>query len=185
MDTRHIAGRGLFYLFLGQIIAVVATVLIAVPVIAAILAIVALVCSVGGLHTLSKAGDGYHTAFVMQVTLLVLGLISAFFDEGILAFLLSLADDILSIGVVYMVCTTTSSLLHGVDERVSNLGVICWKVYVGCTAAKLVLSLLLLIPVIQVFAMIFLVISLIVAVIAAILYMVFLYRSQDVLQRGN
>lgn len=182
MDSRKTAGKGLFLLFLGQILVIVAAILSAVPVLGLILAIAALACSIYGLYVASAAHESYRTAFMAQVALLVLAIISIFIPEGLFSTIFSLASDVLSMAVVYLVCSATSALLIGLDSALENRGALIWKLYLGCTLLNIILSLLVLVPIIKIFAAILMVLSFIVLLVASILYMVFLYKSQAVLQ---
>ena len=91
------AGRGLKTMFIGEIVCLFSF----IPFVGLIGLIVTLV----GLNTASKAHPGYKTAFTIAIVNIVVSLLCVFLGP------LSILVSILSVVMVYMICTTSAELL--------------------------------------------------------------------------
>ena len=166
MTDYSLAGRGLNYMFIGEILCI----LVMFPLIGTIAVLVGFVMMLVGLHTAGKADDGYRTAFILTVAGLILSFIP----------LLSLIVNILSIITTYLVCTTTARLLTARgDTATAARGLFVWKLYAACLVVSLVCALLLFVPIINVAALLLEIATAIASLVGGILYLMFLYRASD------
>ena len=91
---------------------------------------------------------------------------------------LNIVTSILSLVVIYLVCTTTAGLLEVKgDLGTAARGRFAWKFYGGCTALVVVCSILSLIPLVNILAMVVIVPASIASVVGGILLLIFLYRA--------
>jgi len=164
------AGRGLKTMFIGEIVCLFSF----IPFVGLIGLIVTLV----GLNTASKAHPGYKTAFTIAIVNIVVSLLCVFLGP------LSILVSILSVVMVYMICTTSAELLceKGDAEQAARAQTV-WKIYTGCLVVSIVCTILALIPFINVLAAAVIVVTVIVQLVGGILYLVFLYKASDSLQR--
>ena len=180
-------GKGLYFLFLSSILAIIAGVILIIPVLGVIvglvLSIVVLVMNLYGLHLMAQSVSDYQTAFYCTIIALVVDLLNAFLEIG----LLEIVSSILNLVVVYVVCTVTAGLLDGMAgnwnaKEVAQRGIQVWKINLDCTIVVVVCSLLLFIPVINVFSAVVMLVTVVVSLIGGILYLIFLWKSQQILQ---
>ena len=127
------AGRGLKTMFIGEIVCLFSF----IPFVGLIGLIVTLV----GLNTASKAHPGYKTAFTIAIVNIVVSLLCVFLGP------LSILVSILSVVMVYMICTTSAELLceKGDAEQAARAQTV-WKIYTGCLVVSIVCTILALIP---------------------------------------
>ena len=162
MSNDTIAGSGLEKMFYGQILSI----LVIIPLVGWIAAIVGIVLFLVGLHEAAGADEGYRTAFYVEIGILVLSVLAVFIG------VLNIVTSILSLVVIYLVCTTTAG-----DLGTAARGRFAWKFYGGCTALVVVCSILSLIPLVNILAMVVIVPASIASVVGGILLLIFLYRS--------
>ena len=118
------------------------------------------------------ADEGYRTAFYVEIGILVLSVLAVFIG------VLNIVTSILSLVVIYLVCTTTAGLLEVKgDLGTAARGRFAWKFYGGCTALVVVCSILSLIPLVNILAMVVIVPASIASVVGGILLLIFLYRA--------
>lgn len=178
-STRAIAGKGLFYVFVGQIVSLFTF----IPFLGGFVGLAALVISIYGFYTMAKADNDYNTAFIVTIVNLVITLIHMFaFKSGAMNLLVTVANTLLSFLVVYYVCTATAALLQGVDDGLVNRAGLIWKMYLVCTVILIVCQILSYIPIINILAGIAAFLTAIVQLVASILYLIFLWSSQKTLQ---
>ena len=164
MSNDTIAGSGLEKMFYGQILSI----LVIIPLVGWIAAIVGIVLFLVGLHEAAGADEGYRTAFYVEIGILVLSVLAV----------LNIVTSILSLVVIYLVCTTTAGLLEVKgDLGTAARGRFAWKFYGGCTALVVVCSILSLIPLVNILAMVVIVPASIASVVGGILLLIFLYRA--------
>ena len=180
METIY-ASKGLKKMFIAQIGGTVCIVLAVIPLIGIVAAIAALVfsiLSIVGLYEAGKNVDGCKTAFMITIANLVLSMVSNFAGAGILGSILSIAGLVLQFLVVYFVCTSVAETLRKTgSEEVAKNGDLVWKINLVCYLANIVISILALIPILNVLALVGSVILVIAQLVAAILYLIFLYKS--------
>lgn len=181
-NEKQTAGRGLYYLFLGQILALFAL----IPLLGAVAVIAGGVLSILGFYTLSRAHEGYKTAFILLLANVVIQLLSSAFSEtGFWGTCFSFVGAFLNAMVIYYVCNTTSAMLENQDPAVAALGHKIWKGVILGTIVEMICVVLSLIPLIDVLALIVAFIISILQLIIAILYLVFLWKSQKVLRSSR
>lgn len=141
------ATHGLERVYQSQVIALVAAVLMIIPVInilAAIALIVSLVLYMIGINEAGKDDESYKTAFTLIIVQLVISVLNSLIGGVIF----DLVNEALALAVLYFVCITTNKLLKniGADGRITDRGVVVWKINVICTIVEVVCTLLALIP---------------------------------------
>ena len=183
MKSYPMAADGLKLMFYGEIISLVGIFLSLVSVIGVILCIVGPVLTAYGLFKAAGDDEGYRTAFYLTIAEVVVNLISAFCKDGsLLKSLLSIANTVLGLAVVYYVCTTTANLLHAVgQEEQSAKGRTVWLIYLICALVTVVVRLLALIPILNLVAGIVAIVLIIAQLVGYVLYMIFLSKSYKVL----
>lgn len=179
------AGDGLKKMFIAQIGAIVCSVLALIPIIniiAAIGAIVFAVLSIWGLYTAGRDIEGCKTAFIVTIISLVISVISTFTSgSAFLAVVFDIADSICAFLVIYYVCTSVGEALKESGAAdVAGKGETIWKINLVCYAASIVISILSVIPFINIIAGICAIVIAIVSIVAGVLYMIFLYKSYQV-----
>lgn len=179
-DERLIAGKGIYYLFLGQILSLLAL----IPLLGLLAILAAGVFSLMGFYTLSKANEGYRTAFMLMVGNVAVQVISIFFapSSGFISTACDFVMMFLNAMVIYFVCSTTSELLLGRNGSVADLGQKVWKGVILFTAIDMICIVLSLIPLIDILALVASIIVWIAQMIISILYIVFLWQSQKALR---
>lgn len=148
------ATHGLERVYQSQVIALVAAVLMIIPVInvlAAIALIVSLVLYMIGINEAGKDDENYKTAFtliIVQLVISVLNSLISVLNSLIGGVIFDLVNEALALAVLYFVCITTNKLLKniGADGRITDRGVVVWKINVICTIVEVVCTLLALIP---------------------------------------
>ena len=181
LDEGHVAGKGLYYLFLGQILSLLAIIM---PVFGVLALLAAGLLSLLGFYTLSKANEGYKTAFIIMLGAMAVEVIDILFASGtgFLATACSFFSMFLNAMVIYYVCNTTSGLLYGRNYEVAEMGQKVWKGVILFTAIDMICIVLSIIPLIDILALVVRVIVWIAQAIVSILYIVFLWKSQKVLR---
>lgn len=116
------ATHGLERVYQSQVIALVAAVLMIIPVInilAAIALIVSLVLYMIGINEAGKDDENYKTAFTLIIAQLVISVLNSLIGGVIF----DLVNEALALAVLYFVCITTNKLLKniGADGRRSGL----------------------------------------------------------------
>lgn len=181
-----LAGKGLKYLFLAQILTLVAAVVAIVPVlggvVVTVLAIVVEILSIVGPYTARNAHPNFKTAFYLAVAYLVVGLISikpnGFPVFIFLAGLMSIVKTVISFAFVYSVCTASEPLLEAKgDGELARRSVTIWKLFAGCILVTLVCALVSWIPLLNILAVVAKVVAAIVQLVAYVLLIIFYYKA--------
>ena len=166
MTDYSLAGRGLNYMFIGEILCI----LVMFPLIGTIAVLVGFVMMLVGLHTAGKADDGYRTAFFLTIVNLILSLIP----------FLGFVSSIFSIVVTYLVCTTTARLLtEKGDLAAASRGLLVWKLYLVCMVVSVASGILAVIPGLLGLAAAVSLLNWLAYLVGGILYIVFLYRASN------
>ena len=174
------ASGGLKLMFTGEILTIVGVVL-TVILIGPILMLIGGIMSLVGLYRARQDDEGYNTAFILSIVNIVLDFAGVFF-EGIGASLISIISSIISLAIMYYVCTTTSNLLHSVgEETVAARGRTVWNINIVCTIVSVLLSILAYVPLLSVLTTIGAVIIVIAELVGYILYLMFLRGSYKAL----
>ncbi len=183
MDRYPNASEGLKLLFYAQILIIVGTLLSLVPIVGSLIVLTGGILDLVGLHRAGQDDEGYRTAFMLSIASIVVNLLNGFADsESFLASLLSVVSSLVSLGIIYFVCITTSNLLHSVGkEALSQRGITVWKINLVCTAVGVALTLLIFIPVLNILAAIGAIAVAIAEIVGYVLYMMFLSNSYKTL----
>lgn len=177
-NTRQLAGKGLQYLFIGQIAVFFAF----IPFLGTIILLAATILSIYGLYTLSKATQDYRTACMLALLNAVVSIFHQFFSRGFMDLLLSLVSSIISFLIVYLVCTSTAHLLEGISTQLVARANLIWKLYALCTLVLVACEVISHVPIIKYLTIPVTFLIAIVQIVAQILYLIFIWRSQKVLQ---
>lgn len=179
------ATHGLERVYQSQVIALVAAVLMIIPVInmlAAIALIVSLVLYMIGINEAGKDDENYKTAFTLIIVQLVISVLNSLIGGVIF----DLVNEALALAVLYFVCITTNRLLKetAAAENLIDRGIVVWKLNVVCTVILLVCYLLRMIPgniaaIIAGYLAIFAVIAQIIGTVLYILYLRNAYRALE------
>lgn len=179
-----LAGKGLKYLFLAQILALVAIVAMIVPVlgwiVGVVLALASLVLSIYGPYVARDVHDNFRIALWAAIAALVVSIVSSLVPEEaeFISGLLNIAKTVLGFAMVYFVCTASEVLLDAkgdgeLAQRVSTI----WKLYAGCALVSIVCALVGWIPVLNILAAIASVVTTIVQLVAYVLLLIFYYKA--------
>lgn len=193
-DERHaIAGGGLKLMFIGQIVALFSI----IPVIGGIAAIVGGIIALVGLIKTMNADPGYKKAVLMLVlgivASIVAGLMAGVAVVGAVAgsggaaaggmigvVIVSILASVFSFLQVYYVCNATSGLLRGLgEESEASRGDLVWKLNGLCYVIAIVITIVTFIS--AGLAGVLGVVSSIVSLVAGIIYIIFLYKSQQIM----
>lgn len=179
------ATHGLERVYQSQVIALVAAVLMIIPVInilAAIALIVSLVLYMIGINEAGKDDESYKTAFTLIIVQLVISVLNSLIGGVIF----DLVNEALALAVLYFVCITTNKLLKniGADGRITDRGVVVWKINVICTIVEVVCTLLALIPSasLQLLAAVVTLVTAIAQIVGSILYILYLRDATTALK---
>lgn len=185
------AAAGLKTVYQSQIVGLVASVLLFIPlvnILAVAALLVAFVLYLIGINQCARQDDGYKTAFTLVIVNLVVNLLGNFIP-GVIGTILSLVGDVLTLAALYFVCITTNRLLGNLSapQQVIDRGVVVWKINVICTIVAVVCTLLSMIPVnsLQLLASIVSLIAAIAQIVGTVLYVLFLRDAYRVMERDS
>ena len=174
------ATHGLERVYQSQVIALVAAVLMIIPVINMLAAIALIVSLVLYMIGINEAGK--ETAFTLIIVQLVISVLNSLIGGVIF----DLVNEALALAVLYFVCITTNKLLKniGADGRITDRGVVVWKINVICTIVELVCTLLALIPSasLQLLAAVVTLVTAIAQIVGSILYILYLRDATTALK---
>lgn len=181
------AASGIKKVFLAKVIAIVGVVLAFIPLLGIFLglgcSIAACILNIMGIMEASKDDEGYHSALVFTVASVIVSAIKVFVSSGsAFAKVLSYADDIFQILVLFYVCTTTARLLGNAGNMaLSAKGDRVWNINKTCLIIIVVCAVLAFIPLVNILAALTSIIVALVMLYASIVYLVFLYQSGEYL----
>ncbi len=184
MSNYQDASSGLNKMFIAEVGALACAVLAAIPfvgVLAALAIIVFSVVSMIGLYTAGKDIDGCRTAFILTIVNIAIRLVERI-PDSLLQSILGIAEDIISLLIVYFVCTSVAAVLKvagALDE--ANMGNLVWKINLACYGVSIVIGVLLFIPGLAAIGKVLAIVTGIAMVVAGILYIIFLYKSSRAL----
>ena len=175
-EQYQVVGKGLRFVFFGEVVAIIALFLSRLSIIGAILSALAQVLVLVGLYTAGKANPGLRTAFLVAMVNLVVAVITIF-----LPFATALST-LLKAVEVYFICSRTAELLtEKENKRLASRGQKLWKVYVGCVVVAMACMALSQVPVLGLIAAVVIAVAAVVMVVAYIIYLMFLFQSQEAL----
>lgn len=172
------AANGLRLMFIGQILMIVGVLLVWVPIVGGLLLIAAPFVELVGIYRAGEDDDNYRTALGFAVLAAVINLISGFLSEGLLSSILDVAAEVVGLLMVFIVCSTTSNLLHSIgQEALSQRGGTVAKIYTVCTAVSIVCRVLGVVPLINIAAGLVSAVAGIVQIVGYVMYLLFLKDS--------
>ncbi|MGN0166596.1 MAG: hypothetical protein ACI4AB_01015 [Acetatifactor sp.] len=183
MENYQNTGSGLKKMFIAEIGAIICAVIMVIPLLGTVVggigAIVFTVISLVGLYSAGKDIEGCKQAFTLTIVNMVLSILGALLAKvAVLAVLISLASDVVSFLIVYLVCTSVGAVLKANNYAdVAGKGETVWKINLVCYAVSIVVTILAKIPLLSILAGIVSFIVGIAGLVAGILYMIFLYKS--------
>lgn len=176
------AGDGLKKMFiasLGAIICGVCAIIPLINLIAALAAIVFLVISLIGLNNLGKDIEDCKKAFILTIVQIVVSFLASLLAKVVVVgALLSIAESIIALLVVYFVCIPVSKVLSQIGATdAASLGETAWKLNLVCYAVAIVAGILSMISALAGVVLVISIVVLIVGLVGQIIYMIFLYKS--------
>lgn len=181
------AGKCLGLLFWAHILGLIATVVAFVPLLGKIayivLLLIACVFQFYGLYVARDSHPNFKNAFYASLVSLIVAFFSSFFQEGFMAGLMQVVTALVSFCITYFICTAAGELLaeKGDTEQAVRAGLI-WKLYAGCMAVTILVTILGHIPVLDVIAAVAVVITAVVELVAHILLIMFYYKASNSLK---
>lgn len=185
MQKYENASLGLKMVFIASIGAIICGVIAIIPIIGTIIGgiggLVFLIMSLIGLYKAGTDIDGCKKAFVCSIVQLVVNILKTFLGKvPVLGLLLSLAGYVVTFLVVYLVCSSVGAVMKDMGhEDIASNGTLVYKINFVCYIATIVLSVLAVIPLLNVIAWLGSIVISIVILVAEILYMIFLYKSSN------
>lgn len=183
-----LAGKGLWFLFLAEILGLASKVVRVIPllgwIVYPILLVVAFALQFIGPYTARSTHPGFQNAFYMALIGVLVGVLSAFVREGsVMVTIISLAALVVSFLVIYFVCTAAGTLLAAKgDVLQADRANFIWKLYAACTLVDIAATLVMGVPVLGVLAKLASYVSMVVSTVAAIMMILFLYTASQSLR---
>ena len=176
-------GNGMHKMYIAELGAVICTVIALIPIIGTIIggigALVFGILMIVALYGVGKEVEGCRKAFILMIIGVVIGLLSAI---PVIGKVLSLAGDVVSFLVIYLVCTSLGRLVSEAgDGATAALGEKVWKLHFIATVCSLIVQVLSWIPVIKVLAAVLAVIVAIFGIVVCCFYISFLNKGSKVL----
>lgn len=183
MQDLQEAKSGLKKIFIAQIGAIACVLLALIPVIglvAGLAAWVFIILNILGLYQAGKDIEGCKTAFMLTIAYLVVSVLKTFLSTGVLGMILSLAYTVLNLAIIYFVCTSVAEVMkkNGAD-KVAQLGHTVWLINLICCIVTVAITILALIPVLNIIAGIASILVTIANLVGIVLYILFLYKSSE------
>jgi hypothetical protein len=122
-------GRGLYYLFLAEVLWLFST----LTLLGSILALVSAGVSIYALYTMSRNDTRYTTPFLLTFFHVLVTAAQSYAAvsgiEGTIVDLLPIVTQILKIIIVYMICKFTRDAIGRMDATLAERGAMAWKLY--------------------------------------------------------
>ncbi len=174
------AARGLNYLFWGKIIGLLS---IFSVLFGEFPAIIGSAVVLYGFYMLSKTTVDFQTAFYLQIVCLILTLLYFFCGSGILSYIVSIIQSIVSLAVLYYVCLGIARMVGDMDSKLIARAHTVWKLTLICTIVLTISLLLMCLPLTVIFAILPTLVASIAQIVAGILYLKLLRDSYKLLRR--
>lgn len=177
----ELAGKGLKTLFISEIITLIATFLVWIPLVGGLGVLVGLVMGLVGLHTASPAHPLFKKAFMATIASIVVSFLGGIVGEGnILQSMLNIVATVLGFLTVYYVCVAAGHLLSAKgDQATADSGTTVWKLNAICSVVGVVCGFFVLVPIISIVANLSLLGVAIASIVGGILYLIFLNRASQ------
>lgn len=179
------AGENLKKIFIAEVGFLVCIVLSVIPIIGMIGKIgkiLFIIFSMLGLYGVGQTIRGCKNAFYLSVGRIGVIVLSVILKGAVFSTLISVTGDVIDVMIIYFVCTSVAESLNGAGvPDVAEIGNIVWKITVVCGVISILVQLISVIPIINIIAGVVNLIVSLVELAASILYIIFLYKSYQVL----
>lgn len=180
------AGAGIKKMYIASLGSLICAVLLIVPVLnilAAIAALVFMVMSMIGLYQAGNDIDGCRSAFGLTIANIVVSVVGALFQSGIMHIIVQIAGYVISFMVTYLVCTSVGDVMNRIGAAdAAHSGDLAWKISAVCYVVMILVAIVMMLPVFGILAgIVGSLIVLIPSVLSAIFYMLFLGKSNHAL----
>lgn len=187
-EDNLLAGKGLKLLYISQVLNVISAIL-GEGVLPGLVSLVALILAWVGLSTAAPTHPYFRTALQVNIALVVLDVVSIVLTGlqlAVPAVLLLIAEMVLNVLSVYLVCTAAGQLLtvNGYVPLAAK-GVTVWKLYLACSVAVVVFMVLSLVPFLLFVAGVLVLGTTVAMLVDIVLYMIFLYHASNALLMGQ
>lgn len=182
-----LAGKGLWFLFLADILMLAAIVVAFIPILGVILVLVAsiaaFVLQLYGPYVARNSHPNFKNAFYASVVAIVVGILAGIFNEGFLGGLMDIVSTVVGFCITYFVCTAAGELLaeKGDTEQAARAGLI-WKLYAISAVVSILNTLTGWIPVLNILMGVAAILSGIVSLVAYVLLIIFYYKASNSLK---
>ena len=181
MENYRTAGDGLKKMYYAEWGFMICAVLGAIPligIVAGIAKIAVAVLSLLGLYSVGQVIPKCKNAFYLTIVSMIITVLDMIINGWVINTLFSIMQSVTGIMISYYVCNPVADFMSGIGATdIANDGRNVWKINLVCYLVSIVISLLLLIPIINIIAGLFSVIVAIVQIVAYVLYMVFLNKG--------
>lgn len=132
------AAKGLRKRYIGEIGIMVSVIFLLMPslyILAALVMLVFLIISTVGLYQMGKDIEACKTAFILQMIVVVLTLISIFLPlSGGIGIILALIQKVVPLIVLYLIFYSLIEIMRGLgEEKLAETGVIAMWISLGCS----------------------------------------------------
>lgn len=180
------AAKGLKWMFWGETLSIVCVLVGIIPLMGTPSAVGQFVCGLlilAGACWARKDDDRFWMVLFLEAVNLVLWLL----DEIGPSRLIDLADGLIELAVIYLVCTAAAAMLEETGfSGLAAQGIGVWKVFLGCFVGAVIFTVLaLVVPILALLAGAVMIVCLVVMLVAQIYYLIFLYKSYHALERTS
>lgn len=186
-ETFEKAGKGLWLLFIAEILYLAAFVIALVPIlgwiVGMVLSVIAFLLQFYGPYVARHSHPNFMNAFYASVVSLAVGFLSAFFPEGFMKGLMDIVIALVGFCITYFICTAAGVLLaeKGDMEQAAQAGLI-WKLHAACTVVSILCTLVGWVPVLDILLGVASALSSIVSVVGYVLLIIFYYKASKSLK---
>ena len=182
-DMYKNVANGMHKMYIAELGAVICTAIALIPIIGTIIggigALVFGILMIIALYGVGKEVEDCRKAFILMIIGVVIGLLTGI---PVIGKVLSLASEVVSFLVIYLVCTCLGKLVaEAGDGATAALGEKVWKLHFIATVCNLILQVLSWIPVIKVLVAVLAVVVAIFAIVVCCFYISFLNKGSKVL----
>lgn len=175
MKARLSLARGLKYLFWAEIVGLIGA-CFSNNVVIIIFALIDFVLRIAGLRMMINDDRSYGAVGIAYVGMVIAVILQATAPSAV-GSVIGLVSDVLSVYVMYKICTITSALLMPVDPVVASKGKTAIHLYIGAIIVAFVCGLIAAIPILNILAYLAVLGAGIAVVVSVIVYVVFLYSA--------
>ncbi len=176
-------GKGLYFLFIAEALGLLSL----VPMMGTVMTVASALVSIYALYMLNKADGKYRVPFILTILNVVLAILYSYsvlagLHDNICIVLLSTMY-ILKAVMVFFICTTTAKLPRGLDPALAEQASWVWKVVLFSDLLAAARALLVNAPETIYTTDMMNSLAPLISVAATVIYLVFLWKSQKILQK--